>query len=46
MTIETGKYRLRIGWRFVLRWRGIVRAASTHYPHATIRIGPFLVARW
>jgi hypothetical protein len=46
MTIWTGKYRLRIGWRHVLRWPGIIRAAGTHYPHATIYVGPIRITSW
>jgi hypothetical protein len=46
MIIETSKFRLRIGWRFILRWRGIIRAAATHYDHAAVYIGSFTVARW
>ena len=46
MTITTDKYRLRIGWRFILRWPGIIRAAGSHYAHGTVYIGPFRVSSW
>lgn len=46
MIIVTDKYRIRIGWRFIRRWPGIVRAATSHYVHATIYIGPIPVSRW
>jgi hypothetical protein len=44
VTIQTGKYRIHIGWRLVLRWPGIIRAAASHYTHGTVYIGPFRVA--
>jgi hypothetical protein len=46
MIIVTDKYRLRIGWRFILRWPGIVRAAVGHYVHGAIYIGPIRITSW